>query len=157
METKELLQRYRLMWDDVKYEPGELKVIAYDASGKAVATQHITTAGLPDHLVLEADRNSIHTDGDDLCFVTVSLVDAKGTLIPTADDALSFDVSGAATFKAACNGDATSLEPFTEPRMKLFNGKLVVIVQSNRQRGDITLTVTDKSLGKHATLKLKAD
>lgn len=157
LETKELLQRYRLMWDDVKYEPGELKVIAYDASGKAVATQQITTAGLPDHLVLEADRNSIHADGDDLCFVTVSLVDAKGTLIPTADNALSFDVSGAATFKAACNGDATSLEPFTEPRMKLFNGKLVVIVQSNRQRGDITLTVTDKSLGKHTTLKLKAD
>ena len=62
---------------------------------------------------------------------------ADGTECPLADDELTFEVSGAGEFKAACNGDATSLESFTQPRMRLFSGKLVLIVQSLKQAGDI--------------------
>ena len=82
-------------------------------------------------------------DGEDLAFVTVSLVDKNGTLIPDAADQLTFTVKGAGTFRAVCNGDATSLEPFTKPTMKLFNGQLVVVVQAGKTPGDLTLTVND--------------
>ena len=82
-------------------------------------------------------------DGQDLAFVTISLVDKNGTLIPYASDQLKFEVSGAGTFRAVCNGDATSLEPFTKPTMKLFNGQLVVIVQAGKKKGQLTLKVSD--------------
>ena len=77
----------------------------------------------------------------------MSLVDKNGTLIPHADDQLTFDVKGAGTFRAVCNGDATSLEPFTEPTMKLFNGQLVVVVQAAKLPGNLTLTVSDATRG----------
>ena len=104
----------------------------------------VKTAGRPARLKLEADRSRLQADGDDLAYVTVSLVDADGTLVPHADDQLTFEVSGAGTFRAACNGDATSLEPFTRPQMRLFNGKLVVTVQSATKPGTLRLTVRDK-------------
>ena len=86
-------------------------------------------------------------NGDDLAFVTVSLTDADGNLIPDANDQLRFEVKGAGSFKAVCNGDATSLEPFTQPTMRLFSGQLVVIVQAARQQGTATLIVTDEKTG----------
>ena len=91
----------------------------------------------------ETDRKTIAADGNDLAFVTVSLRDANGTLIPDADNQLTFEVSGAGAFKAACNGDATSLEPFTQPTMRLFHGQLVVVLQSANYMGDIRLVVRD--------------
>ena len=63
--------------------------------------------------------------------------------MPDAQDQLTFEVSGAGTFRAVCNGDATSLEPFTQPTMKLFSGQLVVVVQAARQKGDLVLKVND--------------
>lgn len=88
----------------------------------------------------------ILADGDDLAFITVSLTDADGNLIPDAADQLTFEVTGAGTFEAVCNGDATSLEPFKQPTMKLFSGQLVVIVRSGHQPGTLTLKVTDTKL-----------
>ena len=89
----------------------------------------------------------LKADGQDLAFVTVSLVDKDGTLIPDAADQLTFDVEGAGTVRAVCNGDATSLEPFTEPTMRLFNGQLVVIVQAASEPGTVTLKVNDARRG----------
>ena len=97
--------------------------------------------------MLEPDRCVITADGNDLSFVTVSLVDKNGTLCPDADDSLEFSVKGAAAFKAVCNGDATSLEPFTQPHMKLFHGQLVVVVQASDKAGKATLTVRDRKTG----------
>jgi len=154
--SSERLDRYRLRWNDVKYEPGELKVVVYDEQGNRGGEQIVRTAGKPHHLQLDVwTSNSnqggvgggLHADGEDLAFITVSLVDNKGTLIPDAADQLTFDVQGAGTFRAVCNGDATSLEPFTNPTMKLFSGQLVVIVQAAKQEGNITLTVTDRQRG----------
>ena len=89
-----------------------------------------------------------------MAFVTVSLTDADGTLIPQADDQLTFEVSGAGSFQAVCNGDATSLEPFTEPTMKLFNGQLVAIVRSAAQTGTLTLKVTSPRRGLTQTVDI---
>ena len=142
---KERLDRYRLRWNEVKYEPGELKVVVYDADGKAAGEQVVKTAGQPAKLQLSTwtQGETLAADGDDLAFITVSLVDADGTLIPDAADLLTFEVTGAGTFRAACNGDATSLEPFTQPTMHLFSGQLVVVVQAAKQKGDLVLKVSD--------------
>ena len=137
------LDRYRLRWNNVVYQPGEIKVVAYDANSQVVGEQVVRTAGKPERLVLETDRKTIAADGNDLAFVTVSLRDANGTLIPDADNQLTFEVSGAGAFKAACNGDATSLEPFTQPTMRLFHGQLVVVLQAANYMGDIRLVVRD--------------
>ncbi|MCZ4223154.1 DUF4982 domain-containing protein [Pedobacter rhodius] len=138
--------RYRLMWMDVKYEPGTLKVVAFDSNGKAVKEEQVVTAGKPYKVVLTADRKEISADGKDLSYVTVSVVDKNGNPCPTATNALKFDVKGAGKFKAVCNGDATSLESFVKPTMKLFSGKLVVLVQSDKKGGIIELSVNGKSL-----------
>ena len=142
---KERLDRYRLRWNNVKYEPGELKVIIFDEMGKNCGEKTVYTAGKPAQLKLDVWTQSegLIADGEDLAFVTVSLVDKNGTLIPDAGDQLTFTVKGAGTFRAVCNGDATSLEPFTKPTMKLFNGQLVVVVQAGKTPGDLTLTVND--------------
>ena len=147
------LDRYRLRWNNVKYEPGEVKVVVYDTNGKPVGEKVMRTAGKAAALKaevwtqtsnLQSPISNLKADGDDLAYVTVSLVDRNGTLIPDAADQLSFDVSGAGTFKAVCNGDPTSLEVFTEPTMKLFAGQLVVVCQAGKEKGQLTLTVKDK-------------
>ncbi len=145
----ERLDRYRLRWNNVKYEPGEIKVVVYDAQGNKAGEQTVKTAGKPAALKLEAwTQNSslLKSNGDDLAFITVSLTDADGTLIPQADDQLTFEVTGAGSFEAVCNGDATSLESFKAPSMKLFNGQLVVVVRSAKEAGTLTLKVTDEKL-----------
>ena len=140
-DKNQKLDRYRLRWNDVVYQPGELRVVVYDQEGRAAGEEIIRTAGKPDHLLLEADKTVLCADGEDMTFVTVSMVDRMGNLVPDADHSLTFEVEGQGAFQAACNGDAKSLEPFTQPRMKLFNGKLVVVVRSTSCPGEITLRV----------------
>jgi len=140
------LERYRLMWMNVKYEPGTIKVVAYDEAGKAVAEKSVTTAGKPYAIKLEADRETIEANGEDLSYVTATVVDKNGNPCPTAANQLQFKTKGAGKFRAACNGDATSLEQFHLPTMKAFSGKLVVTVQSTSTEGDIELAVSGKGL-----------
>ena len=93
-----------------------------------------------------ADKEVLTADANDLAYVTVSVVDKDGNLCPVADNQLNFKVSGAGTYRAACNGDATSLEQFHLPTMKTFSGKLVVTIQSLEKPGDIKLEVRGKGL-----------
>ena len=168
------LDRYRLRWNNVKYEPGEIRVVTYNQYGDKVGEDVKRTAGepaqmkfsveTPDHEPIACmvegciDEHNVllNADGKDLAFITVSLQDKDGNECPLADDELTFEVTGAGTFKAACNGDATSLEPFTHPHMKLFSGKLVVIVQSSKQKGNITLKVKDGKRNIEKTIQLEA-
>ena len=154
----ERLDRYRLRWNNVKYQPGELKVVVYDEQGREAGSQIVKTAGAPTDLQFDAwtvsNTLSLSKGGEDLAFITVSLTDAEGILIPQADDQLTFEVTGSGTFQAVCNGDATSLEPFTEPTMKLFNGQLVVIVRSAKEAGTLTLKVTDEKRRLSKTLDI---
>ena len=154
--TPNRLDRYRMRWMDAVYEPGEVKVVAYDASGKAVAEKVVRTAGKPDHITLEADRTSMPAtpmadgkalDTPSLTYYTVRVVDKDGNLCPDADNQLSFQVKGAsARFNSCCNGDATSLEVFTQPTMKAFHGQVVVVLESTSTPGAATLTVSGKGL-----------
>ena len=119
-----LQRRYRLMWTDVPYEPGELKVVAYDNSGKKVEEKTVRTAGKPHHLEVVADRTALSADGKDLAYITVRVVDKDGNLCPADDRLVSFTVKGAGSFRAAANGDATCLDLFHLPRMHAFSGQL---------------------------------
>lgn len=147
--------RYRLMWMNVHYEPGSVKVVAYDDNGNAAEEKEIHTSGQPYQIVLDADRKTISADGEDISFVTVSVVDKNGIPCPTATNQLKFKVSGAGLYRAACNGDATSLELFHKDTMKLFSGKLVVLVQSSKTAGAIKLEVKGTGL-KSSTLSLES-
>ena len=145
--------RYRLMWNDVIYEPGTLKVVALDKNGKQAAEKTIKTGGKPHQIILEADRKTITANGKDLSFVTVSVVDKNGIPCPTATNTLKFKVTGKGNFKAVCNGDPTSLASFYEPQMKLFSGKLVVLLESTKNPGNLNLEVSGKQL-KKATISI---
>ena len=151
------LDRYRLRWNDVVYQPGEIRVVVYDEKGKRAGEQIIRTAGDPAQLTLTTDRANIKAGQNDLAFITVNLVDADGNLVPDADDQLLFEVSGAGRFKAACNGDATSLESFTQPTMRLFHGQLVVVVEALDTTGPITLTVRSIKRNISQTVTLTAN
>ena len=138
------LDRYRLRWNDVKYEPGEIRVVAYDAQGQKIGEDVRRTAGKAARLTVVAEKTVHQADGEDLIYVRVGVQDRKGIPVPNCQDELVFSVSGEARFEAACNGDATSLESFTQPKMKLFNGELVVILRPTKTAGRATLTVSDK-------------
>ena len=139
------LDRYRLRWNNVKYEPGEIKVVAYDYDGTPRGEKIVRTAGAPARIVLKADRNRISSKGEDLSFVTVSVVDKNGTQCPTATNKMKFEVSGAGKYRAACNGDATSLVAFNSTEMPLFSGELVVVVEGLK-RGTAMLSVSADGL-----------
>lgn len=138
-DKSSMLKRYRLMWDDVVYEPGEIKVVAYDNQDKVVAEKIIRTAGETYSIKLTADRQKIKADGKDLSFVTIEILDKNGNLCPKANNLLFFEVKGAGKLKAVCNGDATDQMSFVSKYMRTFNGKMVVTIESETQAGDIVL------------------
>lgn len=150
------LDRFRLRWNDVVYEPGEVKVVVYGDDGNVVGEQCIATASDPKTMILKADKSEMNADGADLIFTEVFLTDADGNFCPTLTDDLTFEVSGAGVFEAACNGDATSLQSFKQPEMKLFSGKAVVIVRSNGTKGTITLKVSNRTRNLSKTITFKA-
>jgi len=149
-----LQTQFRLMWNDVKYAPGSIKVVAYDAAGKAVAEEEVRTAGQPHHLRLVADHNRLTADGQDLAYITVRVEDAQGNLCPDATDQVQFTVRGQGRFRAVANGDATSLELFHQPQMHAFHGQLVATVQSTAQAGPMEVKATAKGLP-NVVLKLE--
>ncbi|MFR8835892.1 beta-galactosidase GalB [Bacteroides nordii] len=148
-------QRYRLMWMDTKYEPGTVKVVAYDENGKAVAEKEIHTAGKPHHIELIPDRRMLQADGKDLCFVTVKVVDKDGNLCPEATDEIRFKVKGVGVYCAGANGNPASLESFQIPRMKVFSGMMTAIIQTTDKAGAIVLEATGSGL-KKATLTVES-
>lgn len=148
-----LQRRYRLMWMDVPYEPGELKVVAYDKDGRPAEEKIVRTAGKPHHLEVVADRMQLTADGKDLAYLTVRVVDKDGNLCPADNRLVTFSVKGAGTFRAAANGDATCLDLFHLPRMHAFSGQLTAIVQTGTEAGQLVFEAKAKGL-KSAKLTL---
>lgn len=138
--------RYRLMWHDAVYEPGEVKVVAYDSDGKAVAEKTVRTAGKPHHIELTTDYPTLKADGKDLAYVTLRIVDKDGNLCPTDGRLVNFKVKGAGKYRASANGDPTCLDLFHLPRMHAFSGMLTVIVQSGEESGEIELQASAKGI-----------
>ncbi len=139
-------KRYRLMWMDTKYEPGTVKVVAYDADGNVAEEKELHTAGRPDRIVLEADRSTINGDGEDISFINAKIVDKDGNFCPTEEREITFTVKGAGAFKAIANGNPASLESFQEPTMKLFSGQLTALVQAAEESGKMTVTASAKGV-----------
>ena len=140
------LDRYRLRWRDVIYEPGELKVVAYDKSGREAETKVVRTVGEPAAVHLTADRTRLSGE-DDLAFVTVDIVDAKGEICPRAANRVNFRVMGAGRFRASENGDPTNMETLSVPTRRAFNGRLVAVVEAGATAGDIVVTAEAEDIG----------
>ena len=152
-EDLERQKRYRLMWMDTKYEAGVVKVVAYDDYGKAVAEKEIRTAGKPYALRLTTHKETAFSpNGKDLAYITVEAVDKDGNLCPNVNDLVTFSVKGVGSYRAAANGDPTCTDVFHLPKMHLFNGKLVVIVQSGEEKGKTTLKAQSKRLKGEITI-----
>lgn len=145
-DPSHLYTTYRLVWDDIIFQPGELKIVALDEQNNPLKEAVMQTAGKPAKIVLEVDRNEIVADGKELAFVTVTIIDDNGVVCPRADNLVQFAVEGEGTLRAVGNGDPTSLESFVEPFRKAFNGKCMAILQSASESGKITLTATGEGL-----------
>lgn len=138
--------RYRLIWYDAVYDPGEVRVVAYDNSGKAVAEKVVCTAGKPHHIELSTDYSVLKANGKDLAYVTLKVVDKNGNLCPTDSRLINFKVKGAGKYRASANGDPTCLDLFHLPKMHVFSGMLTVIVQSSEEAGEIELQAFAKGV-----------
>jgi len=138
--------KYRLMWNNVTYQPGEIKAIGYDSKGQIQKIEIIRSAGIPAKIRLTADRSSITADGKDLSFITVEITDKDGNLCPNAQRLLFFKTEGEGSLKALCNGDPTSQTPFSSNYMHTFNGKMVAIINSYNYPGKIKLLVSGEEL-----------
>lgn len=134
--------RYRLMWNETVYEPGEVKVVAYDSNGNPAAEKTVKTAGKPHHIVLNSNRQTLANDGEDLAYITVQIADEEGNIIPTENRLIQFNVEGPGSFEATANGDPTSLRSFQNPEMDLFSGAATAIVRSGKDVGELIFTAT---------------
>lgn len=140
------ISRFRLTWDDAVYQPGEVLAVAFDKDGNKAMTSVIKTAGEPYAIKLCADRNEIIADGDDLCYVTASIVDKDGNLCPTADNRLTFEVMGNGEFLTTDAGDQRETESFTRPDKKALSGMLVACIRSTEQNGEISIKCASNNL-----------
>lgn len=155
-KTKEI-ERYRLIWDNVVYEPGEVKAVAYDAEGNVIDTAYVYTAGEPHHIVVSADRDVIASDGEDLVYITASIVDEKGVVCPKADNRLFFTAEGAAEIITTDNGDPRETESFARGDKKALAGYVVGCARSlEAVKGEVTIKVAAEGL-EGAAVRLKAE
>ncbi|HAH23199.1 MAG TPA: beta-galactosidase [Prolixibacteraceae bacterium] len=146
---------YRLRWDSVKYEPGELKVVAYK-NGKKWAENQVKTTGNPMKLEASADRESIKADGKDLSFITVKITDRDGLTVPRSNNRIDFYIEGPGEIVATDNGDSSNMESFISNEREAFNGLALVIIRSKKGKSG-SITVTAKSIGLENTMvKIKS-
>jgi beta-galactosidase len=154
-KKKKAAFEYRLRWDDVKYEPGELKVIAYK-NEKRWAAEIIKTTGNANQLVISADRNVINADGTDLSFITVKVTDKNGLMIPDAGNKVTFSIEGPGEIVATDNGDPANLVAFSSKEREAYFGLVLAIVRSEKGKpGVIKLKASSFSL-KMATVEIKS-
>jgi beta-galactosidase len=147
---------YRLRWDDVVYEPGELKVVAYK-NGKEWATDAARTAGPAARLLAKADRSTIVADGRDLAFVTITIADQDDVLVPRSKNRIRFSIDGPGEIVATDNGDPTSFESFQSKERNAFNGLCLAIVRAKPgQMGTITLRAESEGL-EEAAVALRSE
>ena len=125
---------YRLRWDEVIYEPGELELVAYK-NGQEWARDRLSTAGEPAGLAVHSARQTLAADGEDLAFVEISVVDGVGQICPRANVLLDVVVEGEGSLVALDNGDPTDMTGFHEGRRRAFSGRLLAIVRGKGRAG----------------------
>ena len=144
---------YHAAWR-VTYEPGYVEIVSRK-DGQEVARKRIETAGTPSAIRLTPDRTEINADGKDLSYITVEIIDEKGNLCPLATNEVSFDINGPGFNAGVDNGSPISLEPFKADKRKAFYGKALLIVQSDGNNGDISVTAVADGL-KNANTIIRA-
>ena len=149
--SRNSIERFRLMWNDVPYQPGELKAVAYK-EGAVIGEAQMSTAGEPAEIRLTADRKSISAGGMDLSYIVVEAYDKNGNLCPLADNLVEFSVKGPGKIAGVGNGDPQSLDPFQATSVKLFYGKALLIIRSDLQKGDVEVAATSKGLAKKSAV-----
>ena len=155
-KKKKALYEYRLRWDNVKYEPGELKVVAYK-NGKKWAEETVHTTRDANQIILTADRNLTTADGKDLSFVTVTIADQNALTIPVANNKITFSVEGPGEIVATDNGDPASLVSFASKGRNAYFGKLLLIVRPLKNKpGTIIITASSPGL-KTGRLEIKSN
>ena len=141
---KKAAYEYRLRWDSIRYEPGELKVVTYKKS-KKWAEDIVTTTGRAEKLRMEVDKK--HISDNELAFVTVKITDANGRVVPRSNNRIHFRIDGPGCIVAADNGDATDLQAFGDNNRKAFNGYLLLIVRKKTsEKGVVNLRVNSDGL-----------
>lgn len=153
-KRKKAPYEYRLRWDDVVYQPGELKVVAYK-NGKFWAEEVVKTTGEASQLQASADRSQIQADGKDLSFVTVKIADKNGLMVPRTNNRIEFSIEGPGEIVATDNGDSYNLESFASHHRNAFNGMALVIIRSKSgEKGTIILKAKSAGL-KEVQVKLE--
>ena len=142
----DFMSPYRLHWN-VPYQAGEIKVVGF-IDGKKVTEKQIKTAGKPAKIELIADRELIKSDGEDMVFVTVRVVDKEGNLCPNSDNLINFEIEGQGAIVAVGNGNAATTELFQSNKRKAFSGQCMVFIKASKEAGHINLKATSEGLTK---------
>jgi len=145
-ESKNSTERFRLMWNDVLYQPGELRSVAYK-EGVKIGESVMKTAGKPDQIRLTADRKAIKSGGDDLSYILIEAFDKNGNPCPLSDDLIKFELKGPGFIAGVGNGNPQSFEPFQSKQISLFYGKAMLIVGSGNSKGKIEINANSRDLG----------
>ena len=156
-KSTDILHRmYRLVWEEVPYEPGELKVIAFDEQGNPAQEEVIRTAREAHHIELNADREVIMADGHDMVFVTATVKDELGNYCPNASHTIHFDVEGAGELITIGSGDPTSLERYGTDQRKAFHGICVAYIRSDGTDDPLSIRASSDGL-EQSEIKILAE
>lgn len=147
---------YRIRWDEVKYQTGELKAVSYK-NGEIWAEETLKTTDKASKLFATVDRSKIKADGEDLAFITVKITDKNGLMVPNANNKISFSIEGSGEIVATDNGDPANLVSFASHDREAYNGMALVIVRANKDnKGTIKLIITSEGLEK-TTIKIRSN
>ncbi len=153
--SENILNHYRLLWNDVPYQAGELKIVAFDSDGKIAEQKIIKTSDVPAKIKLQLeDGQSNSANQDNLLFVELSITDKNNIFCPTANQFVMIKVEGEGKLRAMCNGDPTDQTAFSSNYMKTFSGKLIAVIEPSGKAGEISITAGGIKL-KPALLKIK--
>lgn len=145
-EYYRIMDKYRLRWKEVVYEPGELKAVAYK-NGKKIGEAVVRTADVPWSLRLSPDRCELSATGEDLSYILVEAVDRKGNVCPLVEDSVKFEVEGPAEIAGTGNGNPQSVESFRAGSHRLFFGKAMLIVRTlEGKKGKVSVRASSDML-----------
>jgi beta-galactosidase len=153
--SEKSIERFRLMWNEVAYQPGELKAVAYK-EGQVIGETVLKTAGEPYQIRLTPDRTIIHADGMDLSYLLVEAVDKDGNVCPLANNKIDISIDGPGRIAGVSNGSPQSFDPFQANYVNLFYGKAMIIVGAGMDKGTVNVGVTSGNLQKD-TKQIKID
>ncbi|MGE5426724.1 MAG: DUF4982 domain-containing protein, partial [Methylococcaceae bacterium] len=153
--SEKSIERFRLMWNDVTYQPGELKAVAY-REGEVIGESVLRTAGEPYAIRLTPDRSTIQSNGMDLSYLLVEAMDKEGNVCPLANNKIDISIDGPGRVAGVGNGNPQSFDPFQANYVNLFYGKAMIILGSGTEKGTVTVSVTSGNLQKE-TKRIKVD